>query len=160
MVLCAVQFRARLKYLEDNDIVPGVFHTMHVAPYMHHCLLALILLAGALQMLEAWWSDTCCNGADDVTKHAIVYIMEGSSIRRAPYCDKWHFINRVNKRGSSPLLPTTDRPLPPPLPFCPDQCSLLQAVKVYHSRRRRWGMTFRSPSPSCQNQSSSLSQII
>ena len=50
--------------------------------------------------LEAWWSDRCCDGATDVTKHAIVSIFKKSKLKRAPRKDKFHAINGVNKTGN------------------------------------------------------------
>jgi len=54
---------------------------------------------GTLDQLAAWWSDRCCDGCLDVTKHALVQIMHGSCIWRAPYKDCFHGINGVTKTG-------------------------------------------------------------
>ena len=53
----------------------------------------------ALDELEEWWSDRCCDGAADVKKHPIVAIFHGSRIWRAPRKDTFHAINGVNKTG-------------------------------------------------------------
>lgn len=50
---------------------------------------------GTLNQLRYWWSDRCCDGATDVTKHMLVSIFP--MIRRAPYRDCWHGINAVNQ---------------------------------------------------------------
>ena len=51
---------------------------------------------GTLDQLAAWWSDRCCDGCLDVTRHALVH---GSRIWRAPYKDCFHGINGVPKTG-------------------------------------------------------------
>ena len=50
-----------------------------------------------IEELEEWWSDRCCDGARDVTKHPIVRIFRQSRLRRAPRKDRFHGINGVNK---------------------------------------------------------------
>lgn len=50
---------------------------------------------GTLFHLKYWWSDRCCDGAKDVTKHVLCTIFP--SISRAPYRDCFHAINAVNK---------------------------------------------------------------
>jgi hypothetical protein len=52
---------------------------------------------GTLHLLCWWWSDRCCDGANDVKKHLLVTIFP--FIRRAPYRDCFHAINAVNKTG-------------------------------------------------------------
>ena len=51
---------------------------------------------GTLDQLAAWWSDRCCDGCLDVTRHALVH---GSRIWRAPYKGCFHGINGVAKTG-------------------------------------------------------------
>ena len=55
----------------------------------------------ALEELEAWWSDRCCDGAADPTQHPLVSIFEGSRIWRGPYKDCFHRLNGINKTGDS-----------------------------------------------------------
>ena len=55
---------------------------------------------GTIQELEEWWSDRCCDGAADPTKHAIVAIFPNSKLKRAPRKDRFHAINGVNKTGN------------------------------------------------------------
>jgi hypothetical protein len=55
---------------------------------------------GTLGILSEWWTDRCCDGAANVTRHPIVTIVDGSSITRAPRKDDFHAINGVNKTGN------------------------------------------------------------
>jgi len=50
---------------------------------------------GTLHQLKYWWSDRCCDGAKDVTKHVLTTIFP--SITRPPYRDLFHAIQVVNK---------------------------------------------------------------
>ena len=56
---------------------------------------------GTLHLLLFWWSDRCCDGAKDVSKHVLCSIFPG--IKRAPYRDCFHGINGVNKTGHEGL---------------------------------------------------------
>ena len=56
---------------------------------------------GALNQLKYWWSDRCCDGADDPSKHVLCDVFP--SMKRAPYRDCYHAINAVNKTGHEGL---------------------------------------------------------
>ena len=55
---------------------------------------------GTIEELEECWSDRCCDGAADTSKHPIVALFPKSKIKRAPRKDRFHAINGVNKTGN------------------------------------------------------------
>ena len=59
---------------------------------------------GTIEELEEWWSDRCCDGAADPTKHVLPSIFPKSKLKRAPRKDRFHAINGVNKTGNEGVL--------------------------------------------------------
>ena len=74
-----------------EELVPGLLF-----------LRARLVRLGTLHHLEYWWSDRCCDGAHDVTKHTLCTIFP--NIKRAPYRDCFHAINAVNKTAHQGMV--------------------------------------------------------
>ena len=55
---------------------------------------------GTVEELEECWSDRCCDGANDPSKHPVVTLFPKSRLKRAPRKDRFHAINGVNKTGN------------------------------------------------------------
>lgn len=53
---------------------------------------------GVLHLLKAWWSDRCCEGAQDVKQHLLCQIFPG--VERAPYRDLFHAIDGITKTAN------------------------------------------------------------